>query len=131
MITDEDYNLIDKYLLNRLSAADKELFNYKQMDKEFLSELNTMRELHKLVISDGKNELKEKLNLIHEELFSRPKVLKLNPLFYKIIKYGVAACFIFGIGLSSLFILKGNPDTYYSHAGGAGIILRSHINNTK
>ncbi len=131
MITDEDYDLIDRYLLNRLNNSDKELLANKSMDKEFLSELNNMKEIHKIIIHEEKRELKEKLNLIHEELFMKPDVIRLNPFFYKIIKYSVAACFIFGIGLTSLLIFKSNTGTYYSHGGGAGIIQHSHINNAK
>lgn len=131
MITDKDYDLIDRYLLNRLNDSDKALFANRSMDEEFLSELDNMKEIHKIIINEERKELKEKLNLIHRELFMNPKVVRLNPPFYKIIKYGVAACFIFGIGLTSLLIFKGNTDTYFSHSGGAGIIPYGHIINAK
>ncbi len=98
MLSEQDHNLIEQYLLGNLS--DEELQNFQnrlQTDKNFAEELRFMSGIVKGVRRAGREELKAHLKNLTEEINYAPRQISL----LKIVS--IAASFIVIVGLGYFF----------------------------
>lgn len=125
MLNENDFELIDKYIQNRLDDKDAIEFSSRLGDKEFVEELDVMKEIKKAIVSSGRTKIKENL----DKIFSADAKRGSNNIsFIGFLKYPIAACLIIAISISFLFASQRSQkkSNYYSHAGGASIIHQSN-----
>ena len=65
MITKNDIDLIDKYLLNQLSNTEVDEFRIREKDTEFANELELMKKINSAIINSNRLQLKKQLDKIH------------------------------------------------------------------
>ena len=67
-LKDTDLQLIDKYFLGQLNPTEKESFETKKKDPEFLSELTWKENSLSVIKKSGRTELKKKLQHLEEKI---------------------------------------------------------------
>ena len=125
MLNENDFELIDKYIQNRLDDKEAIEFSSRLGDKEFVEELEVMKEIKKVIVSSGRTKIKENL----DKIFSADAKKGSNIIsLIGFLKYPIAACLIIAISISFLFASQRSQkkNNYYSHAGGASIIHQSN-----
>lgn len=125
MLNEIDFELIDKFIQNRLNEKETIEFNSRLNDKEFFDELEVMKEIKNASFSSGRLRLKENLDKIFSSRI-KPETNIIS--FIGFFKYPIAACLIITISISFLFASQKTPrkNIYFSHAGGASLIHHSN-----
>ena len=121
MLTDYHKDFIDKFLIGKLDEEEISEFETLKKNPEFEVELILMIEIQKMAIVSGRQNIKEKL----EVLFNEEKTRKIN---FKstigYLKYPIAASIIFIFGISVVLHkeFRSSSDKYFSKGGGASLV---------
>lgn len=111
-------DLFDDYLHGKLNDAERMAFESRlREDAEFENEFRTHRFfIESIQYAAGKNELKKKMNAIHEEAFGKPNVVSIEPKHNYLKVAAVAASvslivFFSGLLIYRVAFLKGSQHT--------------------
>jgi len=108
-----DELLIDKYLSNKLTEQEREVFNQKMQDENFVKEVVFHENLKTAAIIEGREKLKEKLKKISQT--NKPAAITI---FLKGSIYPLAASLFFMVAISSLlYNISSYNSTNFSKRG--------------